>query len=304
MQYFPLFVDTVGLRVLIVGAGDVASRKLTLLSRTRAQIDVIAPEVCTEVTAFANAGRISLFTRFVTPADIGVHYDLIYLATADDELNAEYATLAREYGIWVNAVDNPAFCSFITPSIVDRGRLVVAISTAGAAPVFARTIRSRLEISLPPSLAPLFDFVANKRQEVQAKLASTAERRLFWERFFDSNGDRFDPSTALHYRNAFDKLSAQGDILLIDEQTQASLLPIAAMPMLQKLDVIYSQNGLNPELSELVRRDANREQLPGLSQVNQAYQQGQRLLLVADSERIAQLKAFFPMAKHLRPGAI
>lgn len=303
MQYFPLFIDTVNLNVLLVGAGDVASRKLALLTRTEANIHVIAPQVNTEVRHYADAGRILLSMREVVHADIQ-NYDLVYLATANDDLNTELATLATARGIWVNAVDNPAFCRFITPSIVDRGRLVVAISTAGAAPVFARTIRSRLEASLPQSLKPLFDFVADRRVEVQDKLDSTAKRRLFWERFFDTNGDRFDNRTLEHYQNAFDNLVSRGEILLLDDSTQVDLLPLAAMPLLQRLDCIYSQDTLSTELTEMVRRDANRAELPALSEVSKAYEQGMRLLLVADTPKINQLKAHFPMAKHLRPGAI
>lgn len=303
MQYFPLFIDTVNLNVLLVGAGDVASRKLALLTRTEANIHVIAPQVNNEVRHYADAGRILLSMREVVHADIQ-NYDLVYLATANDDLNAELATLATARGIWVNAVDNPAFCRFITPSIVDRGRLVVAISTAGAAPVFARTIRSRLEASLPQSLKPLFDFVADRRVEVQDKLDSTSKRRLFWERFFDTNGDRFDNRTLEHYQNAFDSLVSRGEILLLDESTQVDLLPLAAMPLLQRLDCIYSQDKLSTELTEMVRRDANRAELPALSEVSKAYEQGMRLLLVADTPKINQLKAHFPMAKHLRPGAI
>ncbi|WP_372932510.1 precorrin-2 dehydrogenase/sirohydrochlorin ferrochelatase family protein [Shewanella putrefaciens] len=303
MQYFPLFIDTINLNVLLVGAGEVASRKLALLTRTEANIHVIAPQVNTEVRRYAETGRILLSVREVVHADIQ-NYDLVYLATANDSLNAELATLATARGIWVNAVDNPAFCRFITPSIVDRGRLVVAISTAGAAPVFARTVRSRLEASLPQSLKPLFDFVADRRIEVQDRLKSTAERRLFWERFFETNGDRFDSWTLERYHNAFNHLLSRGEILLIEDVVQVDLLPIAAMPLLQRLDWIYSQGALSEALAELVRRDASRGELPALSELSKAYEQGTRMLLVADIQKINQLKAHFPMAKHLRPGAI
>ncbi|MCH1930777.1 bifunctional precorrin-2 dehydrogenase/sirohydrochlorin ferrochelatase [Shewanella sp. A25] len=303
MQYFPLFIDTVSLNVLMVGAGDVASRKLALLTRTEANIHVIAPEVNPEVLELAESGRILLSMRAVVHADIQ-NYDLIYLATADDAVNSELATLATERGIWVNAVDNPAFCRFITPSIVDRGKLVVAISTAGAAPVFARDIRARLETTLPHSLKPLFDFVAEKRLEVQQRLSKTATRRLFWERFFDSNGDRFDARTIEHYQNAFTDLLSRGEILLLDEAANAELLPLAAMPMLQRLEWIYSENRLSETLSELVRRDANRGEIPALSEISREYEQGTRMLIVANAQKINQLIAHFPMAKHLRPGAI
>ncbi|GGP81917.1 precorrin-2 dehydrogenase/sirohydrochlorin ferrochelatase family protein [Shewanella ulleungensis] len=303
MQYFPLFVDTQGLRVLLVGAGEVATRKLDLLSRTDAIIHVIAPDVAKDIETYHTQGRIKLSRREVLETDIaGV--DIVYLATANEQLNMDFADLANERGIWVNVVDNPSYCRFITPSIVDRGRLVVAISTAGAAPVFARTIRSRLETMLPASLTPLFDFVASKREEVQQTLADGKDRRLFWERFFNSNQDRFDNLTVQRYVDAFQDMTRQGEILLLTEHTPASLLPIAAMPLLQKLDVIFSDEPVDSDTNELLRRDANRTSIPKLSEISHHYEQGERMLIVANTEKVAQLIAYFPMAKHLRPGAL
>ncbi|GGP53367.1 siroheme synthase [Shewanella algicola] len=303
MQYFPLFVDTQGLRVLLVGAGEVASRKLDLLARTDAVIHVIAPDIAADIDTYHQQGRIRLSRRPVTQDDIA-DIDIVYLATANEQLNMDFADIANERGIWVNVVDNPGYCRFITPSIVDRGRLVVAISTAGAAPVFARTIRSRLETMLPASLAPLFDFVASKREEVQQSLAGVKDRRLFWERFFNSNQDRFDNLTEQRYADAFKDMTRQGEILLLTEHTPANLLPIAAMPLLQKLDVIFSDEPLNSEINELLRRDANRTQIPKLSDIANQYEQGDRVLIVAAPDKISQLIAYFPMAKHLRPGAL
>ncbi|MDO6619536.1 MULTISPECIES: bifunctional precorrin-2 dehydrogenase/sirohydrochlorin ferrochelatase [unclassified Shewanella] len=308
MQYFPLFVDTKNLQVLVVGAGEVATRKLDLLSRTEADITVIAPDIAQEIQSYHQKGRIRLHRRVIEAADIA-DYDVIYMATANEQLNKDYAVLATQKGIWVNVVDNPSFCRFITPSIVDRGRLVVAISTAGAAPVFARTIRSRLETLLPQSLSPLFDFVASKRTEVQQKISSGKDRRLFWERFFKLNSDRFDSVTEAHYQDAFSSLAADGEILLLDENDNAALLPIAAMPLLQKIEVIYrdsplTENGVSTDINELIRRDASREAVPNFSEIAAKYHHGERMLLVLDTEKLKKFKAHFPMAKHLQPGAL
>lgn len=303
MQYFPLFVDTKGLRVLIVGAGEVASRKLDLLARTEADIAVIAPEISDDIQRYAERKRVRVYQRDVQDADVH-NVDVIYLATANDSLNADLATLASERGIWANVVDNPAFCRFITPSIVDRGRLVVAISTAGAAPVFARTIRSKLESLLPTSLKPLFDFVAERREEVQTKLDTTKARRLFWEAFFNLNGDKFDTDTLEHYQNAYLQLRAKGEILLMDNETSPQLLPIAAMPLLQRVDAVYSDIDLPETLSELLRRDASKVAMVSLSQLASGYDSGERVFIYADKTQIGTLKAHFPMAKHLRAGAL
>ncbi|MBR9727456.1 bifunctional precorrin-2 dehydrogenase/sirohydrochlorin ferrochelatase [Shewanella intestini] len=303
MQYFPIFVDTQNIRVLVVGAGEVASRKIDLLARTQSQIEVIAPDISDEVQAYQQQGRIKVIQREVQESDID-QYDLIYLATANNTLNSQLSIIAAQRHIWANVVDNPSRCQFITPSIVDRGKLTVAISTSGAAPVFARSIRAKLEALLPQSLAPLFEFVANKRLEVQQKLISTKDRRLFWERFFQQNGDRFDQQTEKHYQQAFTHYSSAGEILLIDESVDAHLLPIAALPLLQRIDTVYSDQPIASELLELLRRDASRLPLITKSAITECVNRGDKILLLTDTAQLNELTAYFPAAKHLRTGNI
>lgn len=306
MQYFPLFLNTSTLKVLIVGAGDVACRKLDLLSRTNATIEVIAPEVSAGVQQYVDTGRITLHARAVENDDLAER-DLVYIATANHTLNLSLAATAKNGGAWVNVVDTPAACDFITPSIVDRGRLVVAISTAGAAPVFARDIRAKLESMLPPSLAPLFDFIAQKRAEVQQRIDSGAERRRFWERFFNANGERFDANTPVRYQQSFTEQTQQGELLLINASCAAQLLPLAALPLLQRIDGVINiseDEPMNAALLELIRRDAERMSPLSDSELISAWQAGKRLLLVADDSEVIRLKTALPFAKHLRPGAI
>ncbi|WP_299010983.1 bifunctional precorrin-2 dehydrogenase/sirohydrochlorin ferrochelatase [uncultured Shewanella sp.] len=303
MQYFPLFIDTCDLNVLIIGAGEVASRKIELLQRSQANIHVIALEVCEAVRVFEAQAKVSIEQRAITDKDIQ-GWDLIYIATADEALNVRLANRAKANNIFVNVVDSPEYCRFITPSIIDRNKLQVAISTAGAAPVFARELRGRLESWLPQSLSPLFDFVAEKRVEVQEKLSSFKDRRLFWERFFALNGDKFDSQTQACFEQAYGSLAVEGEILLIDDETQIDLLPIIALPLLQKIDTVYAQCPLPTSLMELVRRDAERANLLPFSQLEQHYEQGERCLIYASKSVVVKLQAHFPFAKYLRPGAI
>ena len=303
MQYFPLFLDTNNCKVLVIGAGEVASRKLDLLARTQADIHVIAPEVDDDVFVYAEQGRIELTVRAVEESDIQ-NYDLIYLATADIELNAHYASLASKQGIWVNVVDNPSLCNFITPSIVDRGKLVVAISTAGSAPVFARQLRAKLETWLPNSIKPLFDFVAEHRLDVQRKVVEPKDRRYVWERFFELNGDKFDETTQENYQVALAGGKSYGEILLIEEGTSIEYIPMAAVPLLQKIDQIAFDITPPRALVELIRRDASRREIPSHSQLERCFEQGGRILIFSTCENIAQLKLAFPMAKHIRAGAL
>ncbi|MCL1127203.1 precorrin-2 dehydrogenase/sirohydrochlorin ferrochelatase family protein [Shewanella surugensis] len=303
MQYFPLFIDTHDLNVLMIGAGEVASRKLELLNRTEANVHIIALAVCDEVKAFESEPKVSIEQRAVSEQDIQ-GWDLIYIATADERLNKQLALIAKENNILVNVVDSPEDCRFITPSIIDRDKLQIAISTAGAAPVFARELRGRLESWLPQSLAPLFDFVAGKRVEVQQRLPSFKARRLFWERFFTVNGDKFDHQTPVRYEQSYETLVVDGEILLIDNETNIDWLPIAALSLLQKLDVVYADERLPVALTELIRRDARRESLLPFSQLEYQYGQGDRCLIFSDKVRVIALQAHFPMAKYLRPGSL
>ncbi|WP_108946138.1 precorrin-2 dehydrogenase/sirohydrochlorin ferrochelatase family protein [Shewanella halifaxensis] len=302
MQYFPLFVDTQSLQVLVIGAGDVASRKLDLLCRTQAQIKVIALDVCQDTQAYVDAGRISLEKRSVTQTDIQ-DCDLLYLCTANTELNEQLAVVAKQQGIWANVVDNPKFCRFITPSIVDRGRLQIAISTAGAAPVYARELRARLESWLPQSITPLFDFIAERRTEVQQRLPIFKQRRVFWEKFFQRNDTRFDDHTEKHYQSSFEMEHQRGELLLIDADTDASLLPIGAMPYLQKIEVAYSRLTIPFALNELLRRDANVSGDFDEASIEQLLAQGESCLIFGDIDEISHYVKLFPNAKYLKAGS-
>ncbi|QQX81886.1 bifunctional precorrin-2 dehydrogenase/sirohydrochlorin ferrochelatase [Shewanella sp. KX20019] len=303
MQYFPLFVDTQSLKILIVGAGDVASRKLDLLCRTEAEVHVIALELNAEVIAYQQQGRITLEQRPVSEYDIE-SWDLVYLATADRSLNEMLANVAKQRNIWVNVVDNPSFCRFITPSIVDRGRLQIAISTAGAAPVYARELRARLESWLPQSITPLFDFIAEHRQDVQTRLPIFKQRRLFWQRFFKLNQSRFDENTTAHYQASFSQQDGQGELLLLDPNIDAELLPIAAMPYLQKLDIVFSKHSIPHSLNELLRRDAARDSNWSVNSLEQALNAGEHCLVCADVAEVKRLAILFPGAKRFQVGAV
>lgn len=302
MQYFPLFVDTHSLKVLVVGAGDVASRKLDLISRTEASIHVIAVDICPDTLNYVKQSRITLEQRAVSDTDIQ-GYDLVYLCTADKRLNERLAGIAKEQGVWANVVDNPKYCRFITPSIVDRGRLQIAISTAGAAPVYAREFRARLESWLPQSITPLFDFIAERRQEVQQRLPVFKHRRVFWEQFFSRNDSRFDENTQSHYDASFLMQKQSGELLLIDSSTAVNLLPIGAMPYLQKIEVTYSRLAIPFELNELLRRDASFSDCFDEATIAQQLAEGESCLVYGELDDITYLAKRFPKAKYLQAGS-
>lgn len=144
MKYFPIFLDTADLTCLVVGAGEVAARKVELLLKTSAHITVVAPWVCDTVQRFAEQEKIQLIVRPFTESDL-TDKQMVFVATDNGELNEQIHNQARAKKILVNVVDNTPLCQFITPSIVDRSPIIIAMSSGGVAPVLLRYLRQKLE---------------------------------------------------------------------------------------------------------------------------------------------------------------
>ena len=151
MEYFPAFLDLDGKPVLVVGGGEVAARKARLLLAASAAVTVVAPELGPTMQAFADAGKLEHRGDRYQPGDLDGAW-LVVSATGDPAVETQVYDDATARRIFCNAVDQQDNCSYITPAIVDRSPVVVAISTAGSAPVLARRIRARIEALLPDSL--------------------------------------------------------------------------------------------------------------------------------------------------------
>jgi uroporphyrin-III C-methyltransferase/precorrin-2 dehydrogenase/sirohydrochlorin ferrochelatase len=147
-------------------------------------VHVVAKQVGAELRALAAAHAITLAERAYAAGDLeGVC--VVIAATNDAEVNARVAADARARAIPVNVVDSPALCSFIMPAIIDRSPVLVAVSTAGASPVLARTTRARIEAALPHGLGRLAEFAARHRAEVKRRIREAGARRAFWEHVLD-----------------------------------------------------------------------------------------------------------------------
>jgi len=178
MRYFPIFVDLQDRPVTVVGGSEEALRKVRLLLKTGAVINVVAPALHDELAA---EPRVNWIAR-------GYHAGLLEGAalvySADADLNARVAADARALGIPVNAVDNPDISTFIVPSIVDRDPVVVAIGTEGTAPILGQGLRARIDAMLPQSLGDLARAAQGLRHRVAEAIPPGNRRRAFWYRFF------------------------------------------------------------------------------------------------------------------------
>jgi len=144
MRYYPAFLDLHGKKVLIVGGGAVAQRKIETLFEYGAVIEVAARDLTPALKEFETEGRI----RFVGSEFHEDQMDrafLVIAATDDPEMNRKVSLAAGERNIPVNAVDQPSDCTFLVPSILRRGDLVIAVSTSGKSPALARRLREQLE---------------------------------------------------------------------------------------------------------------------------------------------------------------
>lgn len=267
MRYFPIFVDLADRQVLVVGGGEQVVQKVRLLMKTPARIRVVATGFAPELLALAAQGRIVLIRREFEEGDTE-GAALIYAAAGEVRLNLAVAALARARAIPVNVVDEPEHCSFITPAIVDRGPVVIAIGTEGAAPVIAREIKAKLEAMLPARFGRIAAFAQDLRQHVAAAIPDGQGRRLFWERLFKGPfraaalaGDGAEARAVADAEIAtfHSGVRRQGRVVLIGcGPGDADLLTLKAQQHLQEADVLVIDRLVSAEVLDYARRDAER----------------------------------------------
>src|SRR3954466_9381830 len=176
MRYFPLFLDLEGRTAIIVGGGVEALNKARLLAKTGAKIAVIAEKIEGNLAEMMENGRVEWRARSFRP-DLLDGAAMVY--AADRHLNAEVAAAAKARGIPINVIDDAEVSTFITPSIVDRDPVVIAIGTEGAAPVLGQGIRSKIEALLPHTVGELAQAGAKLRSRVAELIPHGSRRRSF-----------------------------------------------------------------------------------------------------------------------------
>ncbi|NKF23267.1 siroheme synthase CysG [Solimonas marina] len=259
--YFPVFLQLQDQPVLLVGGGEVAARKLLLLRRAGARVQIVAAALHGDVqAAVADGAAEQLATAF--DSQQLRRQRLIVAATDDRELNARVAAAAAAANIPVNVVDDPALSTFIVPAIVDRSPLMVAVSSGGAAPVLARRLRERIETMLPAAYGGLARFMHRMRAAVKA--GGAASPRRVWEAFLDGGGAeavlRGDEAAAERTINELiAQTPAAGEVYLVGAGPgDPDLLTFRALRLMQQCDVVLYDRLVSPGVMELVRRDAER----------------------------------------------
>ena len=267
MQHFPLFLDVKDRDVLVVGGGGCAARKAAMLADAGARVFVIASRPGAELSEAAEHGRVLVHQRSFEPEDIAGKL-LVVAASDDAALDVRVSAAARAAGVPVNVVDRPSLCTFIWPAIVDRDPLTIAISSAGTAPLLARSIRARLEALLPAKLGRLARFAEDFRAAVKATKPAGPARRRFWDGFFaGSIAEAVLAGDERHARQRMlalinrrgDASAEEGIVHLVGAGPgDPELLTLRALRVLQEADVIVYDRLIGPRVLDYARRDADR----------------------------------------------
>jgi precorrin-2 dehydrogenase/sirohydrochlorin ferrochelatase len=183
-DYYPIFVKLQGKRCLVVGGGEVATRKVQGLLDVGAAVTVVSPSLTDILAGLVREGVIHHDARTFRDDDVR-ECALVIGATDQPAVNQGVYAASQRYRVWVNIVDVPEACDFIAPAIVRRGALQIAISTSGHSPTLAKRIRQQLEEQYGPEYAELLDWLGQERVRIRRQEPDFAARTASYERLVD-----------------------------------------------------------------------------------------------------------------------
>jgi uroporphyrin-III C-methyltransferase / precorrin-2 dehydrogenase / sirohydrochlorin ferrochelatase len=267
VNYLPVFLDLKSQKVLVVGGGEVALRKVALLERCGALITLVAPQVHPELELRAASGTLKTAVREFLPSDLdGVR--LVIVATSRRAVNRWIAKLSDARAIPVNVVDDREASRFIVPAIIDRDPVLVAVSTGGASPVLARRLRERLEAFIPKRFGELAVWLRELRRTSRQRLRGVGQRRRFFEALVDGpaarrfiEGDRQGAGRLAGslLASAAAAPRTAGEVTLVGAGPgDPELLTLKALRALQDADVILHDRLVPADILDFARRDAIR----------------------------------------------
>jgi uroporphyrin-III C-methyltransferase/precorrin-2 dehydrogenase/sirohydrochlorin ferrochelatase len=306
MDYLPIFLDLRGKTALVVGGGDVAARKATLLINAGAWVNVVAPGPLAEsYDNLRKTDRIIHRQEAFRPEHLdGV--EVVFAASEDDALDQQVYEAASARHLPVNVVDKPKSCSFIMPSIIDRSPVVVAVSSGGEAPVLSRLLRARLETLIPAAYGRLATLAGRFKGPVRKHFPTTEGRRKFWENALLSpvaemvfSGREQEAEYTLN-KMLEDSSTAVGvgEVYLVGAGPgNPDLLTFRALRLMQQADVVVYDRLVSPPILDMCRRDADRLYV-GKERDNHAVPQDEinmvLVRLAKEGKRVLRLKGGDP----------
>jgi uroporphyrin-III C-methyltransferase/precorrin-2 dehydrogenase/sirohydrochlorin ferrochelatase len=267
MDFFPVYLNIKNQPCLVVGGGEVATRKAGMILQAGGKVTVVSPELTDSLKELVDTGKITHIAEKFRPEHLN-EVTLVIAATDDRATNVAVSETAKKQRIPVNVVDNPELCSFIMPSVIDRSPLVIAISSGGTSPVLARVVRAKLETFIPAAYGRLAQFAASFRDQVKQRI-QPAKRRIFWEKVLQGPvAEMVLSGQDQEARNELEKILAddsrdatapRGEVYLVGGGPgNPDLLTFRALRLMQQADVVVYDHLVSPAVLELARRDAER----------------------------------------------
>jgi len=265
MNYFPIFLDARQINAIIIGGGDVAARKAELLLKSTKNITIMSDDVCPSVMRLIKEHQLSWLTHQYQSGCIEGK-NLVIAATNNAEVNKAISKEAAQLSILVNVVDQPELCTYITPAIIDRSPMIIAMSSSGSAPILLRMLREQIEKTLPHGYGKLAEFSLKFREHVKARVKGIRNRRAFWENILRGKIGKniLSGNTTMAEQQLIHSLKEQvtlpeGEIVFIHTQDgNPDKLTLEAHREMQFADAVFYDQEVNINLLEYIRRDAEK----------------------------------------------
>lgn len=304
LQAFPAFIKVAGKRVVICGDGEEALAKCRLVGQTAAHLRIVCENPSDALKKHAMSEGHELATGPVVQALLEGAV-LVFAATGDQAEDRTIVAMARSLGIAANAVDQPDHCDFLTPAIVNRAPVAIAIGTEGAGPVLAQQLRTKIDQMLPVHLGRVAQLAQAYRHAAEVLLEKGISRRSFWKNFFTGSPSRHAQSGDFSQaRRAATRLLKtggvdEGHVSLVGAGPGAEdLLTLRAQRLLMEADVIV-YDALVPEaVVAMGRRDAERIPVGKRKGCHSKSQKEIDALLVSlgrEGKRVVRLKSGDPL---------
>lgn len=306
MKYFPVFLDATYISAMVIGGGEVASRKIELLLKSTVNITIMSKDVCSSVERLINLHQLTWLKHNYQVGHFS-QVNLVIAATDDNEINKNIADEARSLNLLTNVVDQPALCTYITPAIIDRSPMIIALSSSGSAPILIRMLREQIEKTLPQGYGKLADFSFKFREHVKARVKGLRNRRSFWENTLRGpigqavlEGKQQQAEQQLIASIKQEIAPPSGEIIFIHTlEGNPDNLTLSAHRAMQFADSVFYDDQVNAELIEYVRRDAEKFPQAISSEILVNYQhaielakQGQRVIyLLAGNQALPHNQA-------------
>ncbi|MDA1370692.1 MAG: siroheme synthase CysG [Proteobacteria bacterium] len=266
MEFLPIFLDIRDRKCVVVGGGQIALRKALLLARAGARLQIVCENVSAALTEFGNANPVEFSTEGFNSSHLE-DAALVIAATDNPEVNRLISAAARERDILVNVVDQPALCTFILPSVVDRSPVVIAVSSSGNSPVLTRKLKELNEVMLPERIGEFAEILGSFRERVKSQIGKFSDRVRYWESLLESDIPELvysgNSSAAIKRIEEsllqFGQESAVGEVYLVGAGPgDPDLLTLRALRLMHKADVVLYDRLVSEQIMNRLRPDAEK----------------------------------------------